>query len=663
MMQNAKNTLQIGEVLNDKWVILEFIARGGMGEVYRAHQLNLKRDVAIKIISREWLESLEDNEEGLQSGLQRFRNEVEAMAQVRHPNVLHIFDYGSVTVREEDAPVTHEYIAMEFIPGSTLRSTMSEEGFYPEEELIREWLSEYFLPVLDGVEALHSAGIIHRDLKPGNILLDGNIAKIADFGLARSKILRPVSISADMMGTPAYMSPEQFLDFKRTDQRSDIYALGKMLYEAVVGRITDKNIPFKSSNLENPTSPFFQRLDRVIRSSTAEKKADRPKTVADFRKSLLEAIDISDGEGTPHEAARKSPRPSISGRMLFRNRWLWSSAVLVFLALLFFSLDFWHRDRGATKSSLRTTRPSVIDKESIQERSPQPDSRRLPVSSKPPIALDREDGVSLHLIPGGLLALPEGWGLDSGAEVKIAPFYMDETPVTNHQYVEFLNQEISRISVEAGVVRAGTEIWLLLGEVLEGYEPIIFKGGKFRINNPAHASCPVVRVTAYGAGAYARFYGRRLPTAAEWLYALLKGVKEKSKSVPAAQGAAGQKSMYESMAGMMDMEELEMSDERPAEPPAKGSYHFPYPVILYTPDKQGLRGLNGNIGEWVVQETLTAGDAKSVENYAVMGGFRDNQDQKSSLPRPLPRQPWEAFKEVGFRCVRSTTPGQSQGLF
>ena len=641
-MQKAKNTLQIGEVLNDKWVVLEFIARGGMGEVYRAHQLNLKRDVAIKIISREWLESLEDNEEGLQSGLQRFRNEVEAMAQVRHPNVLHIFDYGSVTVKEQDTAIPHEYIAMEFIPGRTLRSTMSEEGFYPEEDLIREWLEEYFLPILDGVEALHNAGIIHRDLKPGNILLDGKVPKIADFGLARSKRLRPVSMSADMMGTPAYMSPEQFLDFKRTDQRSDIYALGKMLYEAVIGRITDKKIPFKSSNLEDPTTPFFQRLDRLIRSSTAEMKAGRPKTVADFRKSLLDAIDISYGESTNQEASPKNSETSTSGRRLFQNRWLWISAAIVFLALLFFSLDFRDRDRGATKSPLRTTDPSVVDKESIQEGSP--------------IDFGREDGASLHLIPGGLLPLPEGWGLDPGAEEKIAPFYMDETPVTNHQYVDFLNDEIPRISVQAGVVRVGTEIWLLLGEVLEGYEPIIFKGGRFRINKPGHASCPVVRVTAYGAAAYARFYGKRLPTAAEWLYVLIKGGKVASRPAPGTQGATVTGGMNKMMAQMMDLEEWEMADEQIVGSPGGEPPHFPSPVILSLPDKYGVRGLDGNVSEWAVHAVPAAGTAGG---YVIMGGFRDDRDRKDTLPRPLPRQPWEAFEEVGFRCVRNATPGQT----
>ncbi|NQU13807.1 MAG: SUMF1/EgtB/PvdO family nonheme iron enzyme, partial [Desulfobacteraceae bacterium] len=247
------------------------------------------------------------------------------------------------------------------------------------------------------------------------------------------------------------------------------------------------------------------------------------------------------------------------------------------------------------------------------------------------------------------------WGLDSGAEEKIAPFYMDETPVTNHQYVNFLNQEISRISVQAGVVRADTEIWLLLGEVLEGYEPIIFKGGRFRINKPGHASCPVVRVTAYGAAAYARFYGKRLPTAAEWLYALVKGGKVKSRSAPSTQGATVRRDMDKMMGRMMDQEEWEMADEQIVGSPSGEPPHFPAPVILSSPDKYGVRGLDGNVSEWAVKEVPTAGAA---EGYVIMGGFRDDGDRKDTLPRPLPRQPWEAFEEVGFRCVRSTTPGQ-----
>jgi serine/threonine-protein kinase len=100
MSNNSKTTLQVGAIINEKWVILEFIAKGGMGEVYRAHQLNLKRDVVIKVVSTEWMESCVDNEDERETGLKRFRIEVQAMAQVRHPNVVQIYDYGSLTAEK-----------------------------------------------------------------------------------------------------------------------------------------------------------------------------------------------------------------------------------------------------------------------------------------------------------------------------------------------------------------------------------------------------------------------------------------------------------------------------------------------------------------------------------------------------------------------------------
>jgi serine/threonine-protein kinase len=195
MEATLNSTLDIGTVLNEKWVILELIGKGGMGEVYRAHQLNLKRDVAIKVISREWLQSLEDDVEEIEIGLQRFRREVQAMSQIRHPNVLQIFDYGSESINKDGQDSSIEYIVMEYIPGATLRFTMSEEGFHPDQESIKDWLEEHFLPVLDGVQAMHDLGMVHRDLKPENVLMDDTTPKIADFGLARSTRMTPVTQS------------------------------------------------------------------------------------------------------------------------------------------------------------------------------------------------------------------------------------------------------------------------------------------------------------------------------------------------------------------------------------------------------------------------------------------------------------------------------------
>ncbi len=116
MEDNSNFNIAIGTVINERYVILEFIAKGGMGEVYRAHQINLKRDVAIKIMSKEWLESIEDNEMEIETGLQRFRNEVQAMAQVRHPNILQIYDFGSFSMENESKVSLVDYIYMATSP-------------------------------------------------------------------------------------------------------------------------------------------------------------------------------------------------------------------------------------------------------------------------------------------------------------------------------------------------------------------------------------------------------------------------------------------------------------------------------------------------------------------------------------------------------------------
>lgn len=197
MDTNQENSWSTGTIIDGKWVLIECIGKGGMGEVYRAHQLNLKREVAIKLISNQFLQSLEDNPDEVATAVGRFKREVQAMAQVRHPNVLQIFDYGTTTVHHRQPPANVEYIFMEYIPGNTLRFTMSEEGLDGEDELLADWLKRYFIPVLNGVEAIHAGGIVHRDLKPENVLMDDETPKIADFGLARSIKIRGPQRSPD----------------------------------------------------------------------------------------------------------------------------------------------------------------------------------------------------------------------------------------------------------------------------------------------------------------------------------------------------------------------------------------------------------------------------------------------------------------------------------
>lgn len=334
-MNDNKNILKVGMILDDRYVIFEFIGKGGMGEVYRAHQLNLNRDVAIKIISQEWLESLEDDEEEVECALDRFQREVEVMAQVRHPNVVQIYDYGSASIQKDGEELVVKYIAMEYIPGATLRFTMSDEGFSPDEDVIKTWLVDYFLPVLDGVQSMHKLGIVHRDLKPGNILLDDTTPKIADFGLARSCRLTPVTRSIDVKGSPLYMSPEHFVDLKRTDTRADIYSLGKILYEAIDGKISSETIPFKRVRLSNSDTPFLKALDKITSTATAEDREERLESVKKFRDALLEAIESSKGKQESDDATTLE-RSSI----LSHSKKTWAAVAATIVLMV--TIAIWH---------------------------------------------------------------------------------------------------------------------------------------------------------------------------------------------------------------------------------------------------------------------------------------------------------------------------------
>jgi serine/threonine protein kinase len=620
MTNGQDSILEVGMVLQDKWVILELIARGGMGEVYRAHQLNLKRDIALKVISREWLQGLYDDPEEIENSLQRFRREVEAMAQVRHPNIVHIFDHGSLLLkrRGEEAPI--EYIAMEYIPGGTLRSTMSEEGFCPDEEILKEWLSTYFLPVLDGVQVLHDAGMVHRDLKPGNVLLDGNAPRVVDFGLARSCRLKPVTRSIDIKGTPPYMSPEQFFDFGRVDQRADIYSLGKILYEAVCGRISPATAPLKKACLIDPKTPFFQELNLIIQEATAEEKKNRISSVTDLRAKLEEAI-----EGT-HKGSE------LSGEFLVKRWKNWKKHLFIGMIALLLTIGIhltYHKiatyrakQNTVTSSQVPTTTPPAsTDKGPVKSSL---SDEQLTVS-KP---ISGKNGTIFRFIPGGTMMLKQNSPPQSGEAIQVEDFYMSETPVTNQQYVDFLNEFLPQIRLEEGHVFYKDKLLLKLGKVIRGYKPIVFvsEEGKFEVKEAMHASCPLINVTGYGAEVYAKHYGMELPTDTQWLYILQKDMQAKHS---------------EEGRGAMDTSQLQLP--------------IPTPVMLYQPNNYGIRALNENIGEWGLRLNYENANNSNIE-YVVLGGLHAGPGSKDRNPSVISSSPKKTYADVGFRTVSRTKP-------
>lgn len=233
--QQMTAMINISSALENRFQVLQELGRGGMGIVFLALDKQLKENVAIKVLSP-FLSS--DSE-----SLERMRREVTAARKITHTNVIKIYDIA-------EANGLH-YITMEYFPGENLRQLIMRKGPLSLQEGL-----QIALQICDGLEAAHSQGIIHRDLKSQNVILnDRGHAKIIDLGLARTNQLEGMTATGLIMGTPEYMSPEQVMG-KRTDERSDLYSLGIILYEMFAGRV-----PFKG---DSPISVGFQHVKESL---------------------------------------------------------------------------------------------------------------------------------------------------------------------------------------------------------------------------------------------------------------------------------------------------------------------------------------------------------------------------------------------------------------
>ena len=229
----SPGTLDPGTVLGDRYRIEELIGFGGMGAVYRATDLELDRVMALKVIRPH----LADDP----NVLQRFKQEIILAREVTHRNVVRIFDIGQA----DDT----RYISMEFIEGKDLQGLLKERGALPAEEV-----AEIIEQVCLALDAAHQQGVVHRDLKPANIMLepDGRVV-VMDFGIARSLEVSGMTQTGSMLGTPDYMSPEQ-VKGEQVDSRSDLFALGIILYQLLTGEL-----PYKG---ETPMAAMYTRTQK-----------------------------------------------------------------------------------------------------------------------------------------------------------------------------------------------------------------------------------------------------------------------------------------------------------------------------------------------------------------------------------------------------------------
>lgn len=215
-LETPVKELTRGTIFAERYEFIEELGIGGMGRVYKVFDKKIKEDVAIKILRPEISED--------EKTIERFGNELKFTRKIVHKNVCRMYDLN-------DEKGT-QYITMEYVPGEDLKSTIVRVG-----QLTLGKAVSVAKQVCEGLIEAHKLGVVHRDLKPQNIMIDkeGNV-RVMDFGIARSLKTKGITAAGMMIGTPEYMSPEQ-AEIKETDQRSDIYSLGVILYEMVAGRL------------------------------------------------------------------------------------------------------------------------------------------------------------------------------------------------------------------------------------------------------------------------------------------------------------------------------------------------------------------------------------------------------------------------------------------
>jgi len=303
----------IGDVIADRYELVEICGTGGMSTVYKAHDQLLERNVALKVLHPHYGEDEEY--------VERFRREARAVARLSHPNIVTVIDRG-----EADG---QQFIVFEFIDGENLKELVERNGPLPVRRAV-----ELALAVADGLAFAHQHGLVHRDVKPQNVLLNGDgEAKVTDFGIARSlDVEHGVTQTGTVLGTSNYLSPEQ-AGGKPVTPATDVYSLGIVLYELLTAEVPfpgENFVAVAMKHLNEPPPDVLARrpdvpmrlaaaIDRALAKDPAQRFASMDQFAAELRASLHE-LGSFDSERTfiapspvlresaPHRARTRRPR-------------------------------------------------------------------------------------------------------------------------------------------------------------------------------------------------------------------------------------------------------------------------------------------------------------------------------------------------------------------
>jgi serine/threonine-protein kinase len=309
-------------IVDSRYRVLSRLGSGGMADVYCAEDTHLGRQVALKVLYRRFAQDAEF--------VERFKREAQSAAGLTHPNVVNVFDRG-----EHDGTY---YIAMEYLPGHTLKEVVAERGVLDQESVI-----DIGIQILRAASFAHRRGVIHRDLKPHNVMLDdaGN-AKVTDFGIARAGASE-MTEAGSIMGTAQYLSPEQ-AQGRPANSQSDIYSVGIILYELLTGRLPfegESAVAIAVQHLNDPPAPVSSlrpdvapELEAAVMRALAKDPADRWADADEFIRALEGARGGLGTRPLGQDTAAFAPLPVTAvEEEERRRRWPWIALGLTALLI------------------------------------------------------------------------------------------------------------------------------------------------------------------------------------------------------------------------------------------------------------------------------------------------------------------------------------------